>query len=381
MKKIYFLFFPALISIWMASCKSASKLYDKGNYDEAVQTAIKKLQKDPNDSKAKAVAKDAYRYAVTGHENQIRQYSENDNELKSEWIYNEYAALQNLYNSIFRSPAAFESIKPKDYSSYLNEYGAKAADVHYNKGIKWMSYNDRQSYKTAYHEFQSAMRYKPGDATIEQMLNEAYNAALTRVVIIPANDYGFRYSSYNYQLKNYENDFLRSLQNNTGNEFVKIYSSADAQKLNIIPDEFIEMHFTQINLGKIDDNYSTKEVSRDVVVKEIVYKPDSVVQQFGKVKATITTTKRTIYSEGILTVSGRNNRGLTLWNDKVVGSHSWTTEFSAYTGDERALSDDDKKLLDKAKQNPPKEEETIKSIKENVYGNFISRVRNYYSRY
>jgi hypothetical protein len=46
MKKIYFLFFIAL-STWLAGCKSASKLYQKGNYDEAVQVAVKKLQKDP----------------------------------------------------------------------------------------------------------------------------------------------------------------------------------------------------------------------------------------------------------------------------------------------------------------------------------------------
>lgn len=380
MKKIYSVFFLA-ISVWMASCKSPSKLYQKGNYDEALQTAIKKLQKDPNDPKLQTVARDAYHYAVTDHENQIRRYSESDNELKSEQIYNEYAALQSLYNTIFRSPAAFEAIHPADYSSYLAEYGAKAADVHYNKGVKWMSYNDRESYKTAYHEFQAAARYKPGDATIEQMLKEAYEAALTRVVIIPANDYGLRYSSYNYQLKNYDADIFRVLQYNAGNEFVKFYSPADAQRLNIIPDEFVETHFTQLNLGKINDNYSTKEVSKDVVVKETVYKPDSVIQQFSKVKATITTTQRTIYSEGILTISIRNKSGLTLLNDKVIGSHTWTSEFCTYTGDERALGDDDKKLLNKTKQEPPKEEETVKSIKENVYGNFISRLRNFYSHY
>ena len=380
MKKIYpVLFFT--VCIWLAACKSPSKLYNKGNYDEAVQTSIKKLQKDPGDPKLQSVARDAYHYAVTDHENQIRRYAETDNELKSESIYNEYAALQNLYNSIFRSPGAFEAIHPTDYSSYLTEYGAKAADVHYNKGVKWMSYNDRQSYKSAYHEFQAAQRYKPGDPTIEQELKDAYEAALTRVVVIPANDYGFTYSSYNYQLRNYDNDIFRFLQYNSGNEFVKFYSSAEAQRLNIIPDEYVETHFTQINLARTNDNYSTREVSKDVVVKETVYKPDSVIQQFSKVKATITTTKRTIYSEGIMSITIRNRAGLNLLNEKVVGTNTWNTEFSTFTGDERALSDDDKQVLNKAKQDPPKEEDTMKSIKDNVYGNFIARLRSFYSRY
>ena len=182
-------------------------------------------------------------------------------------------------------------------------------------------------------------------------------------------------------MRNYDNDIFRVLQNNSCNEFVKFYSSVEAQRQNIIPDEYVETHFTQINLGRFNDSYSTKEVSKDVVVKETVYKPDSVIQQYGKVKATITTTQRTIYSEGIMTISIRNRAGLGLVNEKLVGTNSWTTQFSTYTGDERALGDDDKTLLNKAKQNPPKEEETMKSIKENVYGNFISRLRNFYSRY
>src|SRR5262245_24446439 len=103
MKKIYFLTL-VVISIALANCKSASKLYNKGNYDEAVEVAAKKLQKDPNDAQLRSVIKDSYHYAVIDHENKIKGYSENNDELKWEWMYNEYSALQNLYNSIFRTP-------------------------------------------------------------------------------------------------------------------------------------------------------------------------------------------------------------------------------------------------------------------------------------
>jgi len=380
MKKIYPLFLLSL-TIWIAGCKSASKLYQKGNYDEAVEVAVKKLQKDPNDTKLRGLVQDAYHYAVTDHENRIRNYSENDNEQKWEWIYNEYASLQNLYDAIFRSPAVFELVQPTNYSSYLNSYAEKAADMHYNQGLQWMSRNNKQSFKTAYHEFQAAIRFKPADITIRQMINEAYDAALTRVIIMPADDYGFRYSSYNYQLRNFQNDLIRNLQNNTGNEFVKFFSAPDAQRLNIISDEIVEMRFAQLNLGRIQDNYSTKEVSKEVVIKERVYKPDSVVKEYARVKAKITTTKRTIYSEGNLNISIRDNSGRRLWNDNIIGSDNWTTEFTTYTGDERALSDEDKKLVNRSRENPPREEDIISCIRENIYNDFIYRIRNYYSRY
>src|SRR5215831_12746132 len=87
MKKIYLFIFIAVTTL-IAGCKSASKLYQKGNYDEAVQVAVKKLQKDPNDPKLKSVVQDAYRYAVTDHESRIRNYESMDNEMKYEWMYN-----------------------------------------------------------------------------------------------------------------------------------------------------------------------------------------------------------------------------------------------------------------------------------------------------
>ena len=346
-----------------------------------MQVAVKKLQKDPNDPKLKSVVQDAYRYAVTDHENRIRNYSSMDNEMKWEWMYNEYSDLQNLYNAIFKAPSVYELVRPKDYSSDINANAAKASDVHYNRGMQLMSNNDRQSAKNAYHEFKTAISFKPGDANIQRMINEAYDAALTVVAIVPINNYGFQYASYNYQLQNFDNDIIRVLQYNTSNEFVKFYSTWETQRLNIVPDEIVEMHFTQINIGNIKDNYSTKEVSKDVVVKETVYKPDSVIKQYAKVKANITTTQRTMSSQGNLSINIRDKNGKWLWSDNVVGNSSWSTAFSSYTGDERALSDEDKQSLSKAQDTPPREEEIMKCIQESIYGEFVSRIRNYYNRY
>ena len=380
MKKIYFLFFIA-VSTWLAGCKSASKLYQKGNYDEAVQVAVKKLQKDPNDPKLKSVVQDAYRYAVTDHENRIRNYSSMDNEMKWEWMYNEYSDLQNLHNVIFKAPSVYELVRPKDYSPDINANAAKASDVHYNRGMQLMNDNNKQSFKNAYREFKTAIGFKPGDANILRMMNEAYDAALTVVAIIPVNNYGFQYASYNYQLQNFDNDIIRILQNNTANEFVKFYSTLETQRLNIVPDEIVEMHFTQINIGRINDNYSTREISKEVVVKETVYKPDSVIKQYAKVKAIITTTQRTMSSQGTLSINVRDTKGRSLWSDNVVGNSSWSTSFSSYTGDERALSDEDRTSLNQTFDTPPREQDVVKCIQEGIYSDLIYKVRNRYSRY
>ena len=79
--KLYTVLFSGM-ALLMVSCKSASKLYEKGRYDEAVELAAKKLQKDPDDAKLLSTLRNAYQYAVDDHQSRIRSYHESSNELK-----------------------------------------------------------------------------------------------------------------------------------------------------------------------------------------------------------------------------------------------------------------------------------------------------------
>src|SRR5688572_14612581 len=107
MTKLYTLLAAGLL--FLGACKSASKAYDHGNYTEAVEIAVKKLQKDPNDGELKAVAKNAYQYAVRQHEEEIRNLSNSNSTNRWEQIYRQYVMLQNLYENIQQSPAAMQA--------------------------------------------------------------------------------------------------------------------------------------------------------------------------------------------------------------------------------------------------------------------------------
>ncbi|MBK9570266.1 MAG: hypothetical protein IPO53_10385 [Chitinophagaceae bacterium] len=123
--KLYILLFAAII-FSAFSCKTASKLYEKGNYDEAVELAAKKLQKDPGDVKLLDIIQSSYRYAVNDHESRIRNHAESSNELKWEWMYAEYVSLQRMYEAIYRVPSVYTLVKPLDYSGYLVTYSEKS---------------------------------------------------------------------------------------------------------------------------------------------------------------------------------------------------------------------------------------------------------------
>jgi hypothetical protein len=144
----------------------------------------------------------------------------------------------------------------------------------------------------------------------------------------------------------------------------------------------MELNLSRISIGQPYDNKSTKEVSKEVVVKEIVFKEDSVKKEYGTVKAKITTTKRTLVSQGDLFITVRDTKGRTIWNDRFTGQHKWETQFSSYTGDERALSESDKTSVNQnTNYNPPNEDQIMEELLRQIQNDLSYRLRNYYTKY
>jgi hypothetical protein len=381
MRKFYSALFLTVIFF---ACKSPAKLYDKGNYNDAMDAAIKKLQKDPGNYESREVMKNSYKYAVEDHEDQIRILSNSSSENKYDEIFQEYTYLQGLYDKIRRYPAITQFIKPKDYSSYIETYRDKAFSTHLEKADKWMEGDDRRSYREAYYEFRKALRYKPEDFDTKKKLEDAYDAAVVNVMVVPIDAMNGNYyysNNSSYQMRNFQDELIRNLNYNSSNEFVKYYTEWSTDSKRIQPDEVLEMRMGRMNMGQPYDQSSSKQVSKEVVVKEKVYSKDSVVKEYAKVYATITTTKRTLVSDVDMYVTAREPRGKILWSDNLRSEHQWRTEFSTYTGDERALSNSDKNLLNKKDQRTPNQEGIANDLLSKLQSDLSHKLRNYYTRY
>jgi len=377
MTKFYLLLIAA--SLYLFSCKSASKSYNKGDYADAIELGVKKLQKDPYDAETKEIIQSSYNYAVNERENQVRILSNSNEDDRYAKIYNEYLHLQDLYQTIHAYPIPARLIKTKDYSEFVQTYRNKAAEVHIERADLWVKEGTKKAYREAYNELNAAMRYRPNDISLKRRKDSTYLEALTKVLVVPMRNGGYQYTS-SQQIQNFQNDILRTLAYNMNNSFVKFYSDWEARNKSIEPDQVLELNLSRIAIGQPYDNKSSREVSKEVVVKEIVYKPDSVVKQYGTVKARITTTQRTLVSEGDLMITIREPKGSIVWDDRFTGEHRWKTEFSTYTGDERALSDKDKSLLNNNENNMPRQEQIMEELFKQIQNDLSYRLRNYYSR-
>ena len=214
-------------------------------------------------------------------------------------------------------------------------------------------------------------------------MQQAFDAALVRVVVLPidAINGSYYFSNGSYQMRNFQDQMIRNLNFNSNNTFVKFYSSLDARSSDFKPDEVLEMRLGRINIGQPYDQVQSRQVSKEVVTKEIVYKKDSIVKEYTKVYATINTVNRILVSGGDLFVTSRDERGRILWSDTFVGEHRWNTEFATYTGDERALSDNDKALINRKPKNPPRPENIVEEIMHQIESNLAHRLKTYFQRY
>jgi tetratricopeptide (TPR) repeat protein len=370
------------IAILVVSCKTATKLYEKGRYDEAVELAAKKLQKDPDDAKLLDVLQKSYRFAVDDHESRIAAHGNSSNDLKWEWIYGEYSDLQRLYEAIRKSPEVFHLIRPVDYSSYVVTYRERAGEVRFERGLTLMQNGDKASFRKAYRELQTAQSFLPGDLDIRNKLAEAYENAVVNVVVLPLKTRGgFQYSSFSGSYSRFNDNVMRFLKNNNSNEFIRYYSDFDAANTNLQPDYIVDVDFSGLNLGRIRDESNTRTVSKEVVVKETVHKPDSIVKEYAKVYARITTTTRSMRSEGYMQVEVRDGRNYPVWQSNYSGSHFWATTFSTFTGDSRALSEADKNLINDSREYPPSEDHIIRLIMGEIEGKVECGIRDHFYGY
>src|SRR5687767_6773916 len=117
MKKLYYLI---VLPLFFLACKSASKAFDKGDYKQAIDLAVKKLQKDPSDGESIAIVQASYKHVSAIHQDKIRILSTSNDADKYEDMYNEYRQLQRLYEVVRANPVLSRNVKATDYSEFVS---------------------------------------------------------------------------------------------------------------------------------------------------------------------------------------------------------------------------------------------------------------------
>ncbi|MEQ9377464.1 MAG: hypothetical protein RIG68_19910 [Imperialibacter sp.] len=378
MKKYYHLLIISGTIALLSGCASGKKALQKGDYEKAVTQAINRLRSNDGQKKAKATLANAYKYALESHLGNIKTARASNDIMKWEVIARNYQYINFLADEIQRCPGCRQVVpKPSRYDAELTDAKNKAAEVHYNLGVEALRKKDQRIKAIEAHQhFQAAQALAPRFKDVEEKLEESLYFATLRVVVEPIPSPSRMFEIRHEFFVNKINEYLH---NNMINQYVRFFTPGEvnSQKLDYV-DHIITMEFDRFNLGNIYSNKTTTDVSRDSVV--IATRNNEKI--YGTVKAKLTTNEKAITGTGVLDFKVFDN-GLkkVLTQEKFPSEYTWAIRWASFNGDERALSDEELKMVNTVEASAPSPQFMFEEFTAPLYNQAISKIRDYYRNY
>jgi hypothetical protein len=188
-KAISFLF---ILTLLLAGCGSSKKQLQKGNYDAAIDKAVKQLRKDPGDIKQIDILSRSYEIANQQDNERIRFLKTEGRPDSWDEIYLVYKALndrQSLVRTVTPLNANGRSVDFQHFDYIPEMVGAKrkAADFYYAHGNELMKNRLKDSYRQAFDEFLRAKQYVGDYPGIDNKIQDAKYLGMSRVFVTVRN--------------------------------------------------------------------------------------------------------------------------------------------------------------------------------------------------
>ena len=185
---------PVLIILMIAlsGCGSSKKQLERGNYDSAIDLAVRDLRRDPSDSKQIATLDRSYTIVNEQDNERIRFLKMEDKPANWDEIY-QINKRMNDRQALVRSVTPLElngRTIEYPYIDYMPEMVAakrKSADFYYAHGNELMKNQLKDSYRQAYYEFVRAREYVGNYEGIDSKIEESKYLGMSRVLITLQN--------------------------------------------------------------------------------------------------------------------------------------------------------------------------------------------------
>jgi len=253
--------FFIILTIMLSGCSSSKKQLSKGNYDAAIDKAVKELRKDRDDEKQIQVLTESYRVANDLDQERIKYLKTEGRADSWDEIYQTYQALssrQTLVRTITPLKMNGETIDFPyvDYISEMVNAKRKAADFYFAHGNQLMEGKMKDNYRQAYGEFVRAKQYMGDYPGIDSKISEAKYLGMSRVFVSVQNNSIIKFPP------EFEQDLL----------------ALDLPALN---SEWVEYHTQNLN-SNTDYDYFI-----NVIVRNVAVTPDQTLQKDSVVKKSV----------------------------------------------------------------------------------------------
>lgn len=360
------------LGIFLTSCTS-TKNYREGNDNtKALNSAIKRLNKNRGDESASSAVPILYKAMQEERLGKINLYQSSTELSRWDTILSSYNELQDAYNSIMHSPNVLKVITPVDYSANILETKQLAAEDHYAEGLSVVDKPGRDNAKKSYNAFKRTIQFIDGYKNARLKMDEAYESALVDVVINFVQDSSFFLNSgwgntgYTYSKEFFQQKLVRDLNDNDQGYAARFYTVQEARNSNVKPDWVVDLWLRNIDLPQ-----PHRSSSQHTVTKQIAIGRDSLGQViYQNVDATITTIRMSGSARADMEVVIRDiANGANISYNKYPAVFRWDQQSTDYSGDSRALGSNEENLMRSGNSafGLPGNEEVLEKLYRKIY--------------
>jgi len=380
MKNYPFLLVSFILILSCNSVKMNQTYMDQGNYNEAIEVAVKKLRKDKTSSKSDAhiiLLEEAYKKAVEKDKASIKFYKQQQNPTEVQNTYYKYLDLINRQETIQQILPLYSSSLQRNAKFKMENYSDKIAVARqnysvflYNMGLSYMKFQNKLDYRKAYGSFKELSEISPNYRDSNSFLEEAHFKGTDFVLvqlfnktnqILPYSLEGDLLRFDTYGLDEFWTEFHNLPQKNI---FYNYGINVLFETIDISPERIVKEEF-QLK-KQINDGWEyQKDRHGNLVLDEDGNKIKKDI--FITVKATLyqtVQTKSAIVNSMVIYIDFNEN--------KEIRSFPLTSEivfenvFATYRGDKRALESDDLIHINNRFVYFPKDEQMIYDAGEGI---------------
>ena len=374
-------FLPLILIGWLlAGCGSNKSYLERGNEEKALSDAIKKLNKTPSDKEALQAVPLLYNSIIKSNEAKIKSYRAGNDLGRWDKIIFAYSTMQEVYNSIIQSTAAFKLITPQNFSTQLLESKQGAAEEYYTVADDFLKKNGRDNAKKAYSYFKKVDKYISGYKDVNAKTSEAFENAIVDVVINPVQDNSYFYSSgwgnsgLNFSNEYFQRTLVRDLayNNNSNNYAARFYSDWEARRENIQADWVIDLRLRNMDIPQPSRYTYRRNRSQQIQTGT----DTSGRPSFTTVNASLNVTRMSFTARADMEVLIRDvAMPRVISNRNFTQDYRWEEERASYTGDRRALSSADWDLINNNNFYTPRREEILEELYRQLYPQVLNNIK------
>ena len=374
-----FLLFTSALFV-LASCKSSKDYLSKGDEDKTLFDIVKRLNKRSNDEDAVKALPQVYAQVQEKHLKKINALKNSRDITHWDKLVDEYSTLQSMYDAIISSDAAGRLVNATNYQSEIYEVKQQAAEEYYQQGLVLLQSKYRDDAKKAYSYFKKADKWVPGFKDARSKLDEAFANATINVVINPVVDNSFFFntggwgnSGYNYSNEYFQQNLIRDLGGKYASRYpAKFFTEWEARRDNIQPDWIVDLTLRNMDIPRPTIYNYSRNAS-----KQIENGKDTTgrtVYQTVNARLQISRQSFTARGEMDVNITDVNTRKNIIYNS-YSDDYRWEEELATYTGDSRALDNNDWTLINNSRYNQqPRKEEVLNELYRKIYPQVKNRI-------